>query len=249
MEKQRTELKPRLFITIEDEEELIDAGVPAIVPVVFCRYKHKIELECYYGVYPQAREFLLNCENPFSKESLLQFDKLITPYLEEIGYERPEQGKLRYYRSFVLWKERDLKKEAILQSSKMLTRGLLSKIKANDTDFDLEELLEKGLPAALTIVDGQVVSLATVNEHSEGQRLLEATVYTLPSHRGKGYGASNVALLARTLLKKKRGVVYCCSCRNQPSVRLAKSLGFKSESRFYAVDAYKKEDGGSGDAT
>ena len=45
MEKQRTEQKPRLFITIEDEEELIGAGVPAIVPVVFCRYKSKIELE------------------------------------------------------------------------------------------------------------------------------------------------------------------------------------------------------------
>ena len=28
-------VKPRLYITIEDEEELLEAGVPAIVPVVF----------------------------------------------------------------------------------------------------------------------------------------------------------------------------------------------------------------------
>lgn len=242
MEKQRTEQKPRLFITIEDEEELIGAGVPAIVPVVFCRYKSKIELECYYGVYPQVREFLLKSENPFSKEKLLELDALLAPYLREIGYQRPEQGKLRYYRSFVLWKEGNLKKEAILPSSRMLTPGLLSKIKRNDTDFDPEELIEKGLPAAVTVEDGELLSIATVNEHSEGQRLLEATVYTLPRARGRGYGASNVAVLSRSLLKKKKGVVYCCSCRNTPSVRLAKSLGFQSESRFYAVDAYKMDE-------
>ncbi|MBP3321983.1 MAG: GNAT family N-acetyltransferase [Clostridia bacterium] len=239
MEKQRTEQKPRLFITIEDEEELLEAGVPAIVPVVFCRYKSKIELECYYGIYPQAREFLLNCDNPFSKESLLQFDALIAPYLEEIGYERPEQGKLRYYRSMVLWDRRELKREAILPSSKMLTPKLLLKIRENPTDFDLQELLQKDLPAAVTVVDGVLVSIATVNEHSEGQRLLEAAVYTHPAHRARGYGSSNVALLADRLLMQKKGVVYCCSCRNQISLRLARQLGFRCESRFYAVDAYK----------
>lgn len=233
-------IKPRLYITIEDEEELLEAGVPAIVPAVFSCYKNKIELECYYGVYPQLREFLLSKENPFSKENLLELDEMLAPYLEEIGYERPESGKLRYYRSFVLWDRKKLKREAILPSSRILTKALLLKIKENLTDFDLEELLEAGLPAAVTVVDGQLCSIATVNEHSENQRLLEATVYTAPQKRGKGYGSSNVAMLADRLLMQKKGVVYCCSCRNQPSIRLAKELGFASESRFYAVDAYKK---------
>ena len=244
MEKQTIQQKPKLFITIEDEEELIKAGVPAIVPVVFSRYKSKLELECYYGVYPQVRDFLLKSENPFSREKLLELDALLAPYLEEIGYKRPEQGRLRYYRSFVLWNRKDLKREAILPSSRKLTHSLLLKIRENNTDFDLKELLERDLPAAVTVVDGVLVSIATVNEHSEGQRLLEATVYTLPAFRGQGYGSSNVALLSDGILMQKKGVVYCCSCRNQPSIRLARQLGFKSESRFYAVDAYKTEEKG-----
>jgi RimJ/RimL family protein N-acetyltransferase len=232
-------IKPRLFITIEDEEELLEAGAPAIVPVVFSRYKNKIELECYYGVYPQVRGFLLEKENPFSKESLEELDALLAPYLKTIGYERPESGRLRYYRSFVLWDRKKLKREAILPTSRLLTPGALLKIRENLTDFDPEELLEKKLPAAVTIVDGKLCSIATVNEHSENQRLLEATVYTAPAFRQKGFGSSNVALLCERLLLQKKGVVYCCSCRNQPSIHLAKQLGFESESRFYAVDAYK----------
>ncbi|MBQ8399799.1 MAG: GNAT family N-acetyltransferase [Clostridia bacterium] len=231
---------PKLYISIEDEEELLEAGTPAIVPVVFCRYKNKMELECYYGVYPQAREYLLTHENPFSKNSLLKLDEMLTPYLEEIGYERPEQGKLRYYRSFVLWNRKKLNRDAILPSSQLLNKKILSQIRENKTDFDPAYLLEEGLPAAITIENGNLVSIATVNEHSENQRLLEATVYTHPSCRGKGYGASNVALLADRLLYMKKGVVYCTSCRNASSLHIAKSLGFESESRFYAIDAYKK---------
>ena len=139
----------------------------------------------------------------------------------------------------MLWDKRKLKREAILPTSRMLTKGTLLKIRENLTDFDPEELLKKGLPAAVTVVEGKLCSIATVNEHSENQRLLEAAVYTAPQKRGKGYGSSNVALLAEHLLLQKKGVVYCCSCRNQPSIKLAKELGFSSESRFYAVDAYK----------
>ena len=238
-ENEKKAVRPRLYITIEDEEELLERELPAIVPVVFCRYKNKIELECYYGVYKETRDFLLTCDNPFSKESLEALDALLAPYLQEIGYARPDSGKLRYYKSFVLWDRKRLKRDAILPSSRILSRGTLLKIRENPTDFDLEELLDKGLPAAVTIVDGVLCSIATVNEHAEDQRLLEATVYTLPAHRSKGYGSSNVALLSDRLLMQKKGVVYCCSCRNQASIHLAKQLGFMSESRFYAVDAYK----------
>ena len=235
-------VKPRLYITIEDEEELLEAGVPAIVPVVFSRYKNKIELECYYGVYPQVRGFLLEKENPFSKESLEELDEILAPYLLKIGYQRPDSGKLRYYKSFVMWDRKKLKRDAIHPSSRILSGSSLLKIRENLTDFDPQELLEKGLPAAITVVDGKLCSIATVNEHSENQRLLEATVYTAPAFRGKGFGSSNVALLCDRLLLQKKGVVYCCSCRNYPSIHLAKQLGFESESRFYAVDAYKTEE-------
>ena len=231
----------KLLITIEDEAGIEEWPLPAIVPVVFSMSKKRVELECYFGVYSEVRDFILrHPEDLFSKKSLAELDKILVPYLEKEGYYRPQLGKLRYYRSFVLWDKRKLHTDAIGCHSEVLTEAVLRKVTENETDFDLAELLEAGLETVVTVKDGRLLSLATVNPHSKGQRLLEIAVYTLPSARENGYGKSNTALLSKTLLEKKRGVVYCCSCYNRPSVKIAKALGFDSESRFYAVDAYKK---------
>ncbi len=232
--------KRNLLITIEDEVGIDEWPLPAIVPVVFSQSKKRVELECYFGVYPEVRDLILrHPDDLFSKRTLAELDKILTPYLEKEGYYRPQTGKMRYYRSFVLWDKRKLRADTIGCHSEVLTKAVLRKVKENNTDFDLAELLASGLETVVTVENGQVLSLATVNPHSKGQRLLEVAVYTLPSKRGNGYGKSNVAMLSKILLEKKRGVVYCCSCYNRPSVKIAKALGFEGESRFYAVDAYK----------
>ena len=233
----------QLVLSIEDEEGFEEWPLPAIVPVVFAEYKHKIEAECYFGVYDILRAFLLEYEKKlFTKEALLTLNDRLRPYFETQGYERLG-GTLRFYRSFVLWNKKALRTDLIQKDSLFLTRENRHIVKTNQTDFDLDELLSLGLPVCATVKDGALVALATVNQHSHGQRLLEATVYTLPAYRGKGYGKSNVALLCRLLLSQKKGIVYCCSCRNSASISLAKAVGFSQESRFYAVDAYRIEEG------
>lgn len=241
-EKLPKKKKDILSISIEDEEGIDGWPLPAIVPVVFSRYNHKTEAECYFGVYSELRAFFMKKgEELFTREALDELDGVLAPYLEKEGYERPATGRYRYYYSFVLWQRERLNESVIRKDSVMLTPAVRRKIVENPTDFDLDELLRMDLPTAVTVKNGTLLSLATVNPHGEGQRLLEAAVYTLPQARKNGYGSSNTALLCREILKKKMGVVYCCSCYNRGSLRIAKSLGFKNSSRFYAVDAYKIE--------
>ena len=231
----------RLILSLEDETGFEDWPLPAIVPLVFSEFKNKIEAECYFGVYDVVRTFLSEGrKNLFSKESLEELNRRLLPYLEAEGYAR-DGGIYRFYRSFVLWSAKDLNDAPIRADSFLLTEKNAARVKVNRTGFDLAELREQGCEAVGTVAAGELLSIACVNAHSEGQKLLEAAVYTLPEARGRGYGRSNVALLCKTLLAKKKGIVYCCSCRNRASIALAKAVGFREESRFYAVDAYKIE--------
>lgn len=233
--------KKQLILSLEDESAF-EEKLPAIVPLVFSEFKNKIEAECYFGVYDVVRAFLSEERNNlFSRESLAELNARLIPYLEKEGYAR-DGGIYRFYRSFVMWSKKQLDETVIRPDSLILSEKTAARVKKNRTDFDLSELLSQGCEACMSVKRGELLSIACVNVHSEGQRLLEAAVYTLPEARGKGYGSSNVALLCRTLLQKKKGVVYCCSCRNRPSIALAKAVGFKEESRFYAVDAYKIEE-------
>ena len=229
-----------LYITLEDEDGFEEGLPEAIVPVVFTKSKRKIEGECYFGAYPVLRQYLIDyADNPFSREALDALNAALQPYLDKLGYERAG-GIYRYYRSFVLWDKRKLNESCILPGTSLLTSSLLRKVKTNRTDFDLRWLLKKKLETAVILSPaGELLSLCSVNEHSEGQRLLEMTVYTVPAARKNGYAASCAALLAKTLLESKRGVVYVCSCHNAPSIAVAKRIGLQSENKFYAVDAYK----------
>ncbi|MBQ9467971.1 MAG: GNAT family N-acetyltransferase [Clostridia bacterium] len=227
--------------SIEDEEGMEGWPYDAVVPVVFVKSAEGIECECTFGAYPILRAFLAEYgASPFSKEALTELDRRLKPYLDGIGCRR-EGGILRYYRSFVLWDKAGLNEALILPSSVRLTSASAGKVKVNRTDFDLAELLAKKLPTYITTVGNELVSLASVNEASEGQRLLELTVYTRPAFRGSGYASSNAAALTKYLLEHGKGAVYVTSCRNRASLRLVRRLGFRSESRFYAVDAYRDD--------
>ena len=230
-----------LYLTLEDEDGFEEGLPEAIVPVVFTKTRRRLEGECYFGAYPVLRRFLTDyADNPFSRQALDALNKALLPYLDEIGYERAG-GVYRYYRSFVLWDKRKLNADCILPGTSLLTPSLLRKVKTNRTDFDLGWLLEKKLETAVILSpSGELLSLCSVNEHHPEQQLLELTVYTLPAARKRGFAASCAALLTKTLLESKRGVVYVCSCHNAASIAVAKRIGLQSESRFYAVDAYKK---------
>ena len=77
-----------LYIRIEDEESF-EEPMEAIVPLVFSQTRTRLELECYFGVYKEARDFLLEyAVNPFSKKALSELNQRLLPYLKAKGYRR-----------------------------------------------------------------------------------------------------------------------------------------------------------------
>ncbi len=232
-------MKETILITLEDDEILLEEeNPPAIVPVVISNGRHGIEEELYFSVYPEVSDFVKkHREDLFEDATLRALGALVAPYLEKTGYVREKQGMLRWYHSFACYDKEKINTSLVLPSTKKLNTLRYK----NMTTFDLKELKEYKLPAFVTVVDGAVVSIATVNPYSKGQRMLEITAETAPAYRKRGYGASNVAALAYYLLRHKHTVAYCCSRYNSGSIKIARQIGLIHEGKFYAIDAYRKD--------
>lgn len=232
-------MKETLKITLEDDDALFLDGRPsAIVPVVISNGRHGLETEVYFSVYPEICDFIkVHKDDLFEDETLKALNALIAPYLAEKGYVREKQGHLRWYHSFAAYDKRRINADIILPSTRKLAKYRYE----NLTTFDLEELKEFKLPAFVTVIKGKIVSIATVNPYSKGQRMLEITAETVPAYRKNGYGASNVAALAGYLLSHRHTIAYCCSRYNSGSIKIARKVGLTHEGKFYAIDAYPKE--------
>lgn len=232
-------MKERIYITLEDDDALFsEENPPAIVPVVISSGRYGIEGELYFGVYPEIASFIeKNQGELFEDETLLTLNEIVSPYLIEKGYVREKQGTLRWYHSFAGYDKRKINTDLVQNTTKKLSPKHIK----NETTFDLDELREFKLPAYVTVIDKTVVSIATVNPYSKGQRMLEITSETAPNYRKNGYAASNVAALASYLLRHGYKVAYCCSRYNRGSVKIARKVGLTHEGRFYAIDAYRKD--------
>ena len=232
-------MKEKIYITLEDDDVLFEEEeLPAIVPVVISSGRHGVEGELYYNIYPEVATFIeKNVGQLFEDENLLLLNEIVKPYLDEKGYVREKQGSLRWYHSFAGYDKRKINTDLVQNTTKKLSPRHIK----NETTFDLEELREFKLPAFVTVIDKTVVSIATVNPYSKGQRMLEVTSETAPNYRKNGYAASNVAALAHYLLRHGHTVAYCCSRYNRGSVKIARKVGLTHEGRFYAIDAYRKD--------
>ena len=232
-------MKETLKITLEDDDALFgEETPPAIVPVVISDGRHGLEAELYFNVYPEVCDFIkMHKEDLFEDDTLKALNLLLEPYLAEKGYVREKQGLLRWYHSYAAYDKRRINADVILPSTKKLATLRYE----NLTTFDLEELKEYKMPAFVTVIKGKIVSIATVNPYSKGQRMLEITAETVPAYRKNGYGASNVAALAGYLLNHRHTIAYCCSRYNSGSVKIARKVGLIREGKFYAIDAYPRK--------
>ncbi len=232
-------MKEKLTITLEDDDALFEDEIPpAIVPVVMSSGRYGVEAELYFNVYPTVSDFInKHSDELFEDDTIQALNALVFPYLMEKGYVREKQGTLRWYHSFVGYDKHKINLSLIQSTTKKLSPRHIK----NATTFDLDELREWKLPAFVTVVDHTVVSVATVNPYSDGQRMLEITAETAPAFRRMGYAASNVAALASYLLRHRHTVAYCCSRYNRGSIKIARNVGLTHEGRFYAIDAYRKE--------
>ena len=225
------------MIELENEKEIFEAGYVGIVPFLMEENEDGLYIEAYSGLEDLAVQFELRFENEYFEKAALEWlDVNIRDYLEEHGYYREDRGVYRWYHSFVLDDIDALNTSLIRPDTVHLTKKTPSQtlIKAN-------EHLELSMPVFATLDKGEVISIATLNPHSEGQMCLEITAETAVSYRRHGYAASNAAALSKYLLENGYSVAYCCSRYNKTSAKIAKKIGFKENGRFYAVDAYKKQ--------
>jgi hypothetical protein len=224
------------MLILEDEKEILEANYPTIIPLLVTETDGDIEIEAYAGIEEIATEFHGSFHNRyFTKEAIDWLDQRLLPYVESLGYLRECTGKYRWYRSFSCQNRSSLQVDCIRRDSVLLSDGRYDSL----LSFPYSEQLEKGLPSYVSFADGKLVSIATVNEHTDGQKMLELTVETAIGYRGRGLGLSNIVALADYLLENGYYVSYNCSRYNRASCKLAVKAGLEQVGRFYAYAAYK----------
>jgi len=90
------------------------------------------------------------------------------------------------------------------------------------------DLLETGIMAG-AVVSEKLVSIAHVSALSE--RYADVGVFTSEGHRGQGYAAAAASLVAQAIGDAGRIPVWSCGANNEPSLRIARKLGFREVSR------------------
>ena len=93
---------------------------------------------------------------------------------------------------------------------------------------DPAHLLHK-TAAAGAIIQGQLVAIA--QNYALTEKYGDIGVFTLPEWRGRGLAAAAAALVADWLLGNGRIPVWSCGEHNQPSLRVAKKVGFVENGR------------------
>ena len=224
---------------VENDKKIFAAGYPAIVPFLMEEYRADVSFEIYSGIRKEVRLFEKNFKGRyFTEKALRSLAASLDAYIEAHGYARDKKGETRYYYSYEARDLEAIDPSLVQESTCLLTKEIADGAK-NRTTFALSELVEKGLCAFVTLSEGEVVSIATVNETLENTSCLEVTVETAVAHRGKKYAESNVAAITAYLLKQGATVAYCCRNTNTKSNKIARRVGFERVGRFYAVSAYR----------
>ncbi len=225
-----------ITITKENEKEIFDAGYPCIVPFLMTETDGDVAFEIYDGAEDLLNDFIARFEGEyFGDRALVWLDEKIRPYLQKNGFYREKYGILRWYHQFMLTPGDEVDTSLILPETQKITEKIPSQ-----TLLKADEMLKNGSDVFGVVENGKVVSLAAVNENVSGG-CSEITVETAPAFRKRGFGASNTAALAASLLEKGETVAYCCSRYNRGSIRIARAVGFRDAGRFYAIDAYPVE--------
>ena len=224
---------------VENDKKIFAAGYPAIVPFLMEDYRGSVEFEIYSGIRKEVKAFEKAFQGRyFTEKALTSLANSLDPYIEAHGYLRDKKGATRYYYSYKA-KDKDAIDLSLIQETSRLLTSEIAESTKNRTTFSLSELLEKNIVAFVTLCEGEVVSIATVNETLEHTNCLEVTVETAVAHRGKKYAESNVAALSAYLLEQGATVAYCCRNTNTKSNKIARRVGFERVGRFYAVSAYR----------
>lgn len=117
----------------------------------------------------------------------------------------------------------------------------------DDADLiGVEEAFEPGehgeMIAAAAIANDEIVSLA--HTFAWSPKHADIGVSTHEDYRGLGYATSAAALVAEEIVRRGHLPVWSCGAHNEPSMAIARRLGFRETSRkLYIVPQRKEETG------
>lgn len=224
-------------LSVEIEVEEFPLEYPGVVPVMMDMEEGQLYFEIYEGLEKDIEVFIEEYRGRyFSIEAFEFLCNAVDSYLEDKSYLRDQYGRTRFYRKFILTNPKEVNKEFIKENSVMMSEEL--KKLPNMTSLFADDTGEIPPLSFVTVQEGRIVSVATVNDTSS-DTVREITVNTAPKYRGRGFGASNTAALSKYLTEKGYTVAYCVSNYNKQSVRIAKKCGFEEVGKFYAVSAYR----------
>jgi hypothetical protein len=192
----------------------------------------EFKMEAYKCAANVAKKFAAKYKNdPFSEEAKDFIDSQLHKIVESYGYMHDPKSK----GELVSMQLAAVDESRILPSTKLITSpdGF-----GNATSYPFDMDCDEDDVYAVTVIDGEIVSVASINSYPEGSARREIAVQTAPDYRNRGFAVSNVAALSKFLHDKGYVVDYRCSVYNDASIATAKAAGFVEVSRSYHYVCY-----------
>ncbi len=181
-------------------------------------------------VLPSIKKVAVNlernfCDRLFSKEAHNFLRKNIRPFMDSIGFlDNRQSRKISLVMS---------RCESVIPASRQAIRLTdISMYSKNLTTAPIRDLIELGHIVCVVVIDSNIVSVAYTDLAPEG-KAVEVGVETAPAYRGQGYAKDALKKLICELNDIEVEPIYVCSKSNTASVKLSKSLGFKTEAIEY----------------
>lgn len=200
---------------------------------------HEPEITVFPSLKRIAEEFcekFRSADEIFTTEAIEWVRERVKPFMLERMFALSDEGR-DYFENYRL---NSIDESLILPSSQFI--GRIGELE-NLTGYDFDAMSEYGHICVGTVLDGKIVSAACTNypcDLDEPDELsFEIGVETAEGYRGRGFAASNCAMLASALLSKGRDVLYECESKNEGSVRLIKKLGGQRFAKNFCVVAEK----------
>ena len=222
------------------EEEIMNGGHDIAVPFELSVTETGLDILAYSFCLDVAREFEERFSaDPTSPEAREFLYSKLMPTIEELGFETDGDGCRVYYK----YRCTSPRHDRILPECRLIDR--LRGVKYHE-DLPLDEfaLDPSDETDRMAVIDdaGTVVCFCGINDMSDEEGFVEITVECAEPYRGRGYGASTVAMLTEHLLSCGLGVEYVCSDRNEPSKRTASAAGFELYKTALSFVCYRIED-------
>lgn len=229
------------MIRIDDESPMTEQKYNLIIPIDVICYKDGREEIFVYSSFKNTAEMLERDHSGalISEETIELIHSQIKDKVREYGYEADEQTRKNTLHVYSVPDISELEADELY--CELIQENTVSSQEISGIE-DMENLTDLPIDtdiAFVTVEDGRIVSVATLNPHEDGDIMPEITVETAQGYEGRGYGTSNVCALALWLISNGMGGSYTCESDNPSSERIALKAGFTHDADAYYYVCYE----------